>query len=292
MVITKIQGGLGNQMFQYAFGRMLAKRNNTELKLDTTMFPTYKYHLYTMDNLHITAPVATEEEIAPFLQKRPRKGRRNFLYNALFADPKKYVEEPSFYFTPEMLELKEPCYVDGYWQSEKYFIEIEDIIRKEFSLHKPLNSYSLDIAEKIRASEHPVSLHVRRGDFAHVSQSIATHGTVSISYYEEALRVMKERVVQPAYFVFSDEPEWARENIKTDFPTEYIGQGPEVNYFDLELMKMCRHHILANSTFGWWGAWLSDSYRTGVTISPKRWNVKESLDTKDLLPEHWIKLSK
>ncbi len=290
MVIAKLQGGLGNQMFQYAFGKMLAARHNTELKIDITMFPTYKYHLYTLDNLNISAPTATDEEIAQFVKKRPLPGRRNILRNLFFADATKYVVEPSFYFTQEMMSLKAPCFVDGYWLTEKYFLEIEDTIRKEFSVRTPLNDYTKRMEEKIRSAKHPVMLHVRRMDFAHDPTMKVNHGTVSQTYYEEAMRLMQERQQDADYFVFSDEPEWARQNIFPKGPTEYIGQGPEVNFMDLYLMSLCEHFILANSTFGWWGAWLSKSYRNNLTIMPSRMTNK--MDTRDLLCPGWTVLQR
>lgn len=277
-------------MFQYAFGRMLALRNNVPLKLDLTLFKTYEFHLYTMDHLNITAKAASEEEVAAFARYRPKPGRfGRRIWNPLFADEKKYVQEPRFTFSPEMMVVQSPCLVDGYWQSEKYFLEIEDIVRKEFTLRDPLSPYSLTIAEKITAAKHPVMLHVRRGDFAHHPQSMKVHGTVSPEYYSAAMNIIREKVSEPTYFVFSDEPEWARENIKTGFPTEFIGQGPDKNFEDLALMQLCEHYILANSTFGWWGSWLSKSYKTGITIAPTTWSIK--LDTKDLLPAHWTVLS-
>mgnify|MGYP003393973417 CR=1 FL=1 len=288
MIIAKIQGGLGNQMFQYAFGRVLALRNHTELKLDATMFEGY-IHRYTMDHLNIKDIYATPAEISSFTRYRTHNTRLGrWLLNPLFADKKRYVIEPAFTFVPEMLNLKEPCMVDGYWQSEKYFLEIENLLRKEFTLREPLGKYSQEIAAKISSTEHPVFLHIRRGDFAHHPTYSKIHGVCPPEYYEAAKGIIKEKVGSPTYFVFSDDIDWARENIKTDFPTEYIGQGPDKNYEDMELMRLCEHRILANSTFGWWGAWLSDTYRTGITIAPKQWNIK--LNTKDLLPTHWTVL--
>lgn len=289
MIIAKIQGGLGNQMFQYAFGRMLALRNNVPLKLDTMMFKTYEFHLYTMNNLNIQENYATQEEINSFVKYRPRKGKVGMVLNPLFADKSRYVEEPQWTFSPAMMDLKSPCYVDGYWQTEKYFLEIEDLIRKEFSLRNPLDEYSQSVAAKIHSAKEPVALHIRRGDFAYHPQMSKLMGVCPPEYYDAAKDIIKERVHDPVYFVFSDDLEWAKEHVKTGFPTEFIGQGPEKNYQDIDLMRMCKHHILSNSTFGWWGAWLSDSHRTGINIAPTRWNNK-NFDTKDLVPEYWIKL--
>jgi hypothetical protein len=289
MVISKIIGGLGNQMFQYAFGRTIALRNNTELKLDTTEFPNYEFHLYTMNHLNILENYATNEEVASFIKHRPRKDKLGLILNPFFADRARFVEEPEFTFNPSNLEIKAPCYVQGYWQSEKYFLEIEDTIRKEFTLREPLDDYSQSIADKIESAKAPVFLHIRRGDFAYHPYMSKVMGICPPEYYDAAMGIIRQKVMDPTYFVFSDDIEWAREHMKTGFPTEFIGQGPEKNYFDLDLMRRCKHHILSNSTFGWWGAWLSDYSRSGITIAPTRWTNK-NFDTKDLIPEYWIKL--
>lgn len=289
MIITKLQGGLGNTMFQYAYGRMLALRNNTELKLDISLFDNYEYHSYSLNNLNIKERIASKKELAQFLKYKPRTGRIGRRLNRFFVDEKKYVVEPRFTFCPEMMDVKAPCEVDGYWQSEKYFLEIEPLLRKEFTLRNLLGPYSLEMAEKIRTAEAPVMLHVRRGDFVSIERFNKILGTSSMEYYAAATATINERIKNPTYFVFSDDIAWARENIRTGFPTEFVGQGPDKNYEDLELMRLCHHHILANSTFGWWGSWLSDHYRTGITIAPKHWNAK--IDSVDLLPSHWIVLS-
>ncbi len=276
-------------MFQYAFGRMLALRNNTELKLDISLFDNYEYHSYSLGHLNIDEHIATKEDLAKFVRYKPRSGRIGRRLNRFFADTTKYVVEPKFTFSPEMMDLEAPCEVDGYWQTEKYFLEIEPLLRTEFTLREPLGPYAEDMAHKIRSARAPVMLHVRRGDFVSVPRFNKILGTASMEYYEAAIAIIRERVEDPIFFVFSDDLPWAQEHIKTGFPTEFVGQGAEKNYEDLELMRLCHHHILANSTFGWWGSWLSDHYRTGITIAPKHWNAK--LDSVDLLPSHWIVLS-
>lgn len=290
MVIVKIIGGLGNQMFQYAFGRSIAVRNKVELKLDILGMQSYQYHLYTMDHLNIKKNYATQNEVGSFTKYRPRKGKVGLFLNPLFADTKKYVQEPTHYmFEPAMLEVKPPCYLDGYWQTEEYFKDIADDIHREFTLREPLSEYSQAIAGRISKAHNAVSLHIRRGDMAKHPYFSKTHGICPPEYYEAALKVIREKVPEPTFFIFSDDIEWARQNINTGFPTEFIGQGPDKNYEDLELMRLCRHHILSNSTFGWWGSWLSEHSMTGITVAPIRWTNK-GFNTKDLLLPHWIKL--
>ncbi|MEK7628426.1 MAG: alpha-1,2-fucosyltransferase [Patescibacteria group bacterium] len=283
MIIAKLQGGLGNQMFQYAFGRALAIRQGTKLKLDVTMFPAYKYHNRMIDHLNITAPFATDLEVIRFSIYRRRPEWPLKILNPLLRNPKKYVNESSFYFTPTLLETKSPCLVDGYWLCEKYFLDIEDTIRHEFTIRSPLNEFSKKMASKIRLATHPIMLHVRRADYA--TDYVKVHGTLSPAYYERAFSLMRERVPDASYFIFSDDPEWARTHIHPDAPTEYIGQGADFNYLDLYLMSLCEHFILANSTFSWWGAWLSKSYRNNLTIMPKYMTTK--MGTRDLAHPSW-----
>jgi len=283
MIIAKLQGGLGNQMFQYAFGRALAKRRGVELKLDVAMFPTYKYHKLMIGHLNISAPIASDWEVARFAIHRRRPHWPWKILNPLLRNPKKYVVEPSYYFSPDPLDLEAPCLVDGYWLCEKYFLKIEDIIRDEFTVRSPLNDYSKRMEDKIRSAEHPVMLHVRRADYA--TDFVHVHGTLSPAYYERAFSLVRERVPNASYFIFSDDPEWARAHVRPDAPAEYIGQGANLNYLDLYLMTLCEHFILANSTYGWWGAWLSKSYRNNLTIMPKYMTAK--MDTRDLAHSNW-----
>lgn len=286
MIIAKIQGGLGNQMFQYAFGRALAEKHNTPLKLDVTMFPAYKYHSLSLDKLSIKAPFATNEEVRRFTMHRRRPDWPLKILNPILYDPQKYIVEKTSYFDPKEFEVRPPCFVDGYWLTEKYFLDIEPAIRSEFAISGVFNEYTRTIEEKIKAAEHPVMLHVRRMDFANDPTMKKNHGTVSPDYYKHAIEHIHERVSNPTFFVFSDEPAWAKENILPGVPTEYIGQGAEWNYLDLYLMTLCEHFILANSTFGWWGAWLSKSYRNNITIMPKYMTIK--MDTRDLACPGWI----
>ncbi len=289
-IVVQILGGLGNQLFQYALGRALAERTGGTLKLDITGFKNYEFHSYSLAPFNIEKAYASEEEVGAFAQHRARTGILGRLLNPLFADPKVYVQERSYSFTAAVLEHAPPCYLAGYWQSEKYFKSIEDIIRREFTLAVPLGEYAATMAKHIEASNEPVCLHVRRGDFANHPASSGFHGTCSLEYYQEAMGIIKKSITSPTFFVFSDDIEWAREHIHTGFPTEFVGQGPERNYEDLDLMTRCKHHILSNSTFGWWGAWLSKPAAGKITIAPQKWFAGKNYDLSDLMPEHWIKL--
>lgn len=283
----KVIGGLGNQMFQYALGRALAKKHSAQLVLDITDFKDYEFHAYSLEHFNIEKVYASEKEVAYFKKFEKKNGKAWIPYNMLFADPKKYVRERTYTFDPAVLDVEPSCYLDGYWQTEKYFLDVADAIRDEFRLITPLSDYSADMAAKIHAAPIAVSLHVRRGDFVKHAAVGAHHGICPPEYYEDAIKLCIERLGSPHFFVFSDDIEWARENIHTGCPTEFIGQGPDRNYEDLELMRQCTHHILSNSTFGWWGAWLSDIPGTSLNIAPKTW-FKKPTDISDLVPERWV----
>ncbi|MEI6863771.1 MAG: alpha-1,2-fucosyltransferase [Candidatus Adlerbacteria bacterium] len=289
VIIPKIIGGLGNQMFQYAFARMLSLKTDADLKLDILDFKTYEFHTYSLSHFNIQEIYATERDVAPFKRHKRQRGIRGKLLNPFFYNPRRYVAEDISTFSQKMTELTPPCYLDGYWLSEKYFLPIKDIIRKEFALKTPLSDYSKDIAKKILDSPESISFHIRRGDFVKHASVSKHHGICPPEYYDEAIRILNERFPQGEYFVFSDDIEWARENLVTGRPTTFIGQGPDKNYEDLGLMSLCKHHVLSNSTFGWWGAWLSEETHTGTTIAPKKWLAKP-FDTSDLIPERWITL--
>lgn len=289
-VIVKIIGGLGNQMFQYAYARQLALKTNAKLKLDINDFKNYEFHSYSLQHFRIQENYASEQEANFFKKYKKRKGWAGKLLNPFLANPRLYIDEPTYTVSKEMFEVTPPCYVEGYMQSEQYFQDIEEIIRREFTLKEPLSEYSQGVATRIQAASEPVSLHIRRGDFARHATVSKFHGICPPEYYEETIRRINEQIPNPTYFVFSDDIEWARENITTGHSTEFIGQGPDKNYEDLELMRLCKHHILSNSTFGWWGAWLSNPRHTGgVTIAPTKW-FNKAFDTKDLIPQDWIKL--
>lgn len=289
IVIPKIIGGLGNQMFQYAFARALALKNNAELKLDILDFKNYEFHNYSLNNFSIQETYATKAEVAPFKRHKRKRGVLGKLLNPFLYNPRIYVVEEISTFNPQMPQLTPPCYLEGYWLSEKYFLPIKDLIQKEFALKTPLSEYSKGVAEKINATPESISFHIRRGDFVKHASVSKHHGICPPEYYEESIRILNEKFPLGEYFVFSDDIEWAKENLKTGRPTTFIGQGPDKNYEDLELMRLCKHHVLSNSTFGWWGAWLSGERGNAITIAPKKWLAKP-FDTSDLIPTRWITL--
>lgn len=289
MIIVKLIGGLGNQMFQYALGRHLAHLHKTELKLDITNFETYKLHNYSLGTFNIKKTIASEDEISRFKKNKIRPGKKWFLYNKLFANKSKYFQEKNFSFTPEVLSLGNDLYIDGYWQSEKYFKEIETIIRAEFSFILPQGEKDKEIYKLITESDS-ISIHIRRADYVTSANTNKTHGSCPVEYYIGAVGLLAQKMTNPHFFIFSDDYEWVRQNIKIDHPTVYVNHNnADTNYQDLRLMASCKHNIIANSTFSWWGAWLNKNPNK-IVVAPKKWFADASKNDSDLIPSTWIRM--
>ena len=291
MIIVRIMGGLGNQMFQYAAGRRLAAKHNSVLKLDISDFKNYNLHDYGLSAFTINECFATPEEVA--ILKEPDSGSFKKKLEKLLRRPSTrditHIREKQYHFDPEILTLPESVYLDGYWQSEKYFLDIAESIKNEFTVKFPQTDRNRELAQQITSCES-VSLHVRRGDYVTDKKTNTIHGTCDLHYYEHCIAHFAREVHHPCFFIFSDDPEWAEKNIKPPYPVTFISHnGPRKNYEDLRLMSQCRHHIIANSSFSWWGAWLGQHQGT-ISCAPKRWFNSPLFNTKDILPEAWVRI--
>jgi hypothetical protein len=298
MIIMKIIGGLGNQMFQYALGRSIALKNNVELKVDISGFDSYKLHSYSLDKFNIVENIATEKEVKKFTQWKIEVRDDIKKYYKIFDNTfdyiipyykRKYVKERNYTFDYNILKIKDNAYLDGYWGSEKYFLEIESIIRKDFTLKQESDLSNLKIADKI-LDTNSISVHFRRGDYVADQKTNEIHGTCSLDYYYKAIEDICKYVLDPHFFIFSNDPLWVKENFSIPYPMNLITvNGPEKNYEDLHLMSLCKHHIIANSTFSWWGAWLGKNKDKRV-YTPKRWYNVDYINQQDTFPESWYKI--
>jgi len=200
-----------------------------------------------------------------------------------------WVIEKQFNFDNQILNSPNNILLDGYWQSEKYFADITDILRREFVVRYQQDTQSQKVANQIKSTES-ISLHVRRTDYVQNTLTNQIHGTCDQDYYDRAVRYIGKRVINPHFFIFSDEPEWARSNLKLRFPMTIVDcNDASRNYEDLRLMSMCRHNIIANSSFSWWAAWLNPNSNK-IVIAPQKWFNDHTRNTKDLIPDQWIKL--
>ncbi len=304
-VYTAIKGGLGNQMFQYAAGKSLASVAGCGLKLDLSFYDKpgratprdYRLNVFRLD-----PTIAGASELAAvkgslskmFLRSRKRRKKARTLLRPLgrWITGNVY-EEPHYHFDPGLFECRAPVLIDGYWQSERYFAGIGDIIRRDFRLREPLSEDSLRMAEEIAEASVSVSVHVRRGDMANNPAIHANFGVCSLDYYRRAIDLIRACQPDPRFFVFSDEPDYVRRTF--DFcPDHRLVDGnadrPEEDMF---LMSQCDHQIIANSSFSWWGAWLNER-PDKVVIAPRQWFSAAKLqrrNTMDLYPDGWFTLA-
>lgn len=290
MIITRISGGLGNQMFQYAFGRELAVRHNTELKMDIGVYTDPKQRHepernYDLDIFNICATVASDEEIL-VAAKRVRNDIADRVLNRLLGVKKGHIREPHFHFSQDAYNSGDGAYLSGYWQSTKYFRESEQLLRSEFTFRDPMSENARPIFDKI-GQTNSVCVHVRRGDFV----VNPLNGLYGPDYYRKGEELISQRVTNPHYFVFSDDIEWCRANLTFAGPTRFVDDdfGPRKFRDDLRLMSACKHFMIANSSFSWWAAWLNPDPDKTV-IAPTEWFRDPSLDTKDLIPKEWLRI--
>jgi hypothetical protein len=289
---VRLNGGLGNQLFQYATGRAIAQRHNVPLKLDTSGFERNPQRRYVLDNFCISASPATPSEVKHRTGTNGNRVRRRLtkLYQGYLPYYRQSVfVERGFQFDPNLFRARREVYLIGYWQSEKYFESIAPLLRREFTLRTELDHDNQAMASQIEQTKS-VSVHIRRGDYISDENTSRYHGICSLAYYQNAVEVIARSVVRPEFFVFSDDIEWAKQNLRLNHPVVYVSHnGAARDCEDLRLMSLCKHHIVANSSFSWWGAWLGQNANKRV-IAPLKWFDQAQLDTRDLIPAPWIRL--
>lgn len=290
MIIVRLAGGLGNQLFQYAAGRRLALRHDAELKLDISGLSGSE-RKYALDRYNILEVFATPQECLSLTTPNYSRLSRA-IHGLLHKKPKRAkshikVKEP--HFQPRYLDLPDNILLEGYWQSEQYFPGISDLLRKEFTLKEPPSGTNKDVSEAI-SDCNAVSLHVRRGDYVSNPKFNQAHGTVSLDYYRRCVKLMTEKCDDVHFFVFSDDPQWCQENLEFDSPATYVSHNPpETPQEDMWLMSLCQHNIIANSTFSWWGAWLNPN-PDKVVYAPKKWYATNKRRTDGLIPGAWLRV--
>jgi hypothetical protein len=291
-IITRIRGGLGNQLFCYSAARRLALVNHAELIIDdATGFARDREYRrkYMLDRFNIPVRKATPgERLKPF--ERYRRGVMKWLSRSKPFGERRYLEQEGRDFDERLLgvKIKGTVYLDGYWQSERYFKDVEQIIRDDLRIIPPADGVNQCMADKIRKM-NAVALHVRWFDYPNRMSSC----NLSADYFHKAISFMERKIVSPHYFIFSDDPEAAHARLtlpECRFTLISNNRGNENSYADLWLMTLCRHFITANSTFSWWGAWLGGAIDKIVVTPDLKIDGKAAWGFKGLIPDGWIKL--
>jgi hypothetical protein len=292
LIFSHILGGIGNQMFQYAAGRSLSYFHKQPFLLDLNDFEFYKLHNgFELQRIfNIAANIGIKSDLREILG-----WQRNSLINKVLRQPqfkslrsRNFVVEPHFNYWSDFFKSPTNAYLRGYWQSELYFKSIQNLIREEFKFKIPLSGENAKLAKLIQ-SQKSVSLHVRRGDYLTHLKTSRIMSTCSIDYYEKAVDLMSSKIQSPVFYVFSDDICWTKKNISMPHPCVYIDHNNHLeSYRDMQLMSLCQHHIIANSSFSWWGAWLGQN-SSKIVIAPKVW-FKNGTNDSDLVPNRWIRL--
>ena len=302
MITISLIGGLGNQMFQYAAGKALAERHGVGLALDVSGFRNYALRPYLLDHLCVPeSPTSIGSDSAP---AKAQAKFRSALWRQRFdrllgraglpkleSSPHSY-RESHFHYDPAFEAVGPEVALFGYFQSELYFAGIAEKLRNWFSLRDPLGPEAASVAAMIDGSALPVSIHIRRGDYTRPGTA-EVHGMLDEGYYRRALRLIEAQLTRQAdFFIFSDDPA-AAEEILNFVPAGRLTHArgdPERPWEDMALMARCRHHVIANSSFSWWGAWLNRSLDK-VVVAPRAWFSPRELrerNTCDLYPSQWI----
>jgi hypothetical protein len=282
-IVIALEGGLGNQMFQYAAARAVAARTSSQLELDIRPLLASGERCYGLDAFRLRPP----PEIIADGQPPRRHGRiRRYINSLLWGE--RVFRESGFRYDPAVLSINPNLRMEGYFQSEHYFADIAPAVREDFTPREDLLAEINLLADKLIPSGPCVSLHVRRGDYTNPA-TMAVHGLLDAPYYEKALRLVVERIGQALPIcVFTDDPAWVRANLTLPGELSFISEHTRTPLQDLILMSRCTHHITANSSFSWWGAWLNPN-QDKMVVTPREWfRASSGLDTRDLRPDGWL----
>lgn len=260
------------------------------MRLDLSAYLEGKdFRSYELGCFNISAEPAGERELNVYkgVSRRPMD-RVHRKFARAFLRPER-IKEPHFHYWPGLKDVGRNAYLIGFWQSEKYFLDAVDTIRREFTFKNPPEGPNRELAERI-AGRACLSIHIRRGDYVTEPTANQRHGLCGLDYYAGAIELAQGRASIDEVFVFSDDPEWAAAEFRAPFPTTYVGHNSgDTGYEDMRLMSMCRFNIIANSTFSWWAAWLNaDPER--VVVAPERWFKAEDFSDVDLIPADWLRV--
>lgn len=321
MIIVRLSDGLGAQMFQYAFGRQLGIRSGQRVKYDVSWFEDRDQfggtdRSLTLDEFNTDLAYATGADRRSVLRGGPVGSwlsRHGYVLERIPRGPQLTARWLNYYWEvrdfPDsypidwphrrlpylpILDVQGDGFFDGYWYSHRYFEDIPDVLRDDFSVPRPLTGKDAEVSDRMEETTS-VSIHVRRDDkLGQGPEDDPLGNALPLNYFEKAAAYIADRVVHPHYFVFSDDPDWIASNIELDHPVTYVTHNDgSTDYIDLTLMSRCDHYVMANSGFSWWAAWLNPS-EDKIVVVPKPWTrygyPDGSIERWDFLPEDWVRM--
>ncbi len=298
VIAVQIIGGLGNQMFQYALAKKLSILNdNAPILLDISLFDKY-FRKYELSKFDIKASLADKETlfkletgtlplfIGKIIDLIPYMNTKDLIRKPF----SKVYREVGVNFHSDVLNIKDSIYIKGNWASYKYFWEIRELLLEDLAFKEYMNDENMKVTDQIKNSKNSVSLHIRRGDYLKpVNQKIYC-SPLANGFYQHAISEIEKRIENPEFFVFSDDPNWVKDNFKINhkFNVIDINKGDN-SYWDMKLMSICKHNIIANSTFSWWAACLNEN-PSKIVYAPKLWMNDPTFKIEDLIPPEWVML--
>lgn len=291
MIIQKIKWWLWNQMFQYAYVKALSLKNKTNFKIDISEFKTY-FRPFELEVFNIEKQYTNKKYLPLYENLSSRNKYINIILKKIQLILKRFNKyhyiEKQFNFDSNFSNIK-AWYIEWYFQTEKYFINFEKEIRKDFEFIIKSSKQNLD-AMKIIKECNSVSIHIRRWDYVTNKKANNFHWTCDLDYYRKAIDLVTLKIESPTFFLFSDDIQWVKENLKLKNKSYYIDwNNVNTNYEDMRLMSLCQHNIIANSSFSWWWAWLNKN-KNKIVIAPTKRVNNYNLNTSDIIPDKWLKI--
>jgi hypothetical protein len=297
MIIVRLLGGLGNQLFQYTIGRTLSLKKNVPLFVETSAYDHYDPRGYKLFHYKVKATIATENEV----KKISNIYESNKLYARLYRGVEKkllpkykwlYYQEDEYYkYEPQLMKTSVPVMLEGFWQNYKYYEFIYPEILEELTLKDEYKAdYNTGLFSEIKQNSGSISIHIRRGDYVSVPGNLNWFGVMPICYYNKAIEYINSKIQSPVYYIFSDDLNWAKSNLNIKGSTVFVDLGEGKDYLELDAMSKCRHNIIANSSFSWWAAFLNKN-PDKIVIAPAQWLAgKEVNKHVEIQFPGWIKM--
>lgn len=284
--IVKFNGGLGNQMFQFAFGKALENKTSIETDFDMSFFAKKYSRPFELDIFNIN--INKIEDFWTKLKLNIIWKLRKKLKNKIFLGYNFYPEA-HFEYDENLFNVKPNTYIEGFFQSEKYFKDLEEQIRTHFQFKYKPDRENQELIEKI-SSSNSISLHIRRGDYIQKKRYQNLYANCSLEYYKRGVQIIAENFSKPTLFIFSDDIKWVKENLNLPFESIYVSNNTgSKSYEDMRLMSLCKHNVIANSSFSWWSAWLNNN-KEKIVIAPQKWFNDEKIVQTDIIPSNWLRI--
>ena len=293
MIVVKLQGGLGNQLFQYAFAKSLSYSTGIPFSIDITELEAGKDFIkerrYALSVFNVNPRIINKSDYRHYTLDRKYPRLSAFRRRLGIFTPKIAKQASDLSLFDPLPWVKEDVYFDGFFQSEKYFLNCSQSIKDELKLKIPLGQEAAKVVDQITKTQS-VILQIRRGDYATNPKTQVHFGLTNKEYFDSSLKYLESNNIKNIeLFIISDDIEWCKQNLNFTYPTHFVSKPEIKDYEEIIIMNNAKHLIISNSTFGWWGAWLNNN-KDKTVIAPKEWFKNKNLKQDDIVPPSWIRI--